>query len=79
MLFFRPAPLVCSTHYLLSEVLKSRPELNILNRVDETPETVGDLRKFEDDDGEADDYRLVADYCRKKINYMLPVTFQLSN
>jgi hypothetical protein len=36
--FIRPVPLVCGTHFLISEVLKSRPEVNLLNRVDETPD-----------------------------------------
>jgi hypothetical protein len=58
---FRPAPLVCSTHFLISEVLKSRPEISLLNKVDEMPasEIEGKLKQFEDDDGEADDYRFV--------------------
>ena len=48
----RPVSLVCGTHYLVSEVLKSRPEVNLLNPVDETPsDSIDDkLKKFEDDD-----------------------------
>jgi hypothetical protein len=55
----RPVPLVCGTHYLLSEVLKSRPEVSLLHRVDEAPANivVDKLKQFEDDDDEADDYR----------------------
>ena len=60
-LLSRPVSLVCGTHYLVSEVLKSRPEVNLLNPVDETPsDSIDDkLKKFEDDD-DADDYRCVA-------------------
>ena len=50
---------MCSTQYLLSEVLKSRTDVSVLNLVDETPanEIEDKLKVFQDDDGEADDYR----------------------
>ena len=62
---FRPVSLVCGTNFLISEVLKSRPEVKLLNKVDETPDDdIEDkLKKFDEDDEEADDYRFVSGLC----------------